>query len=81
MKFLGWTLSAALLAGSAAPCPYLESNGDKKTKKLELPFIKETRQLQTNRFVGTADDAIAAAQADILNIINNRPRLGVSINK
>ena len=79
MKIFGWTLATVL--ASACACPYVENGGENRNEinVKDRRLKKEKRVLQVGRFNGTPEAAIADAQQRILDMINNRPRLGVSI--
>lgn len=78
MKIFGWTL--ATVFASAFACPYVENGGEHDVEMyVKNRRLKEKRVLQVGRFNGSPEAAIADAQQSILNMINNRPRLGVSI--
>lgn len=81
MKIFGLTLATVL--ASALACPYME-NGGEHSQEMNVKDVKDrrlndTRELQVGRFTGAPEAAIADARQRILNMITNRPRLGVSI--
>ena len=82
MKILGFTLAAVL--ASATACPYLENRGgsseDSSNNDMTVEghrHLKQRRHLQ-DRFEGSPEAAIAAARQNILDLIIDRPRRGVS---
>ena len=79
MRIIPFALATVL--GSAAACPFMEGGEEATTEMKPQRLLRlsnnKDRQLQS-RFAGTAQAAVAAARRDILNLINNRPRLGVS---